>query len=199
MPTGAFLGFLNTTRSSRTPPELSGFRKERCTAHAISDLATDLEVAKPKGDTAYVVFLDVCRAYDSLPHDTILHQLQSLGVVGRLYIFIAAFLADSSFVVRSCGIPSNSRKAAPGVPQRSVLSPLLLNIAIAALPSSVSNSAGLPLQMAVYADDVAPWSIGTSARAQAIRARLQNSLSAVSSRLNELGLTVSTPLLGPRY
>lgn len=69
-------GDLNTYKVM--PPELSGFRKGRCPADAIGDLATDFEGAKYRRDTSYVVYLDVCRAYEFHPHDTILFQLRFL-------------------------------------------------------------------------------------------------------------------------
>lgn len=60
--------------------ELSGFRRGRYTADAISDLVTDLEATKSAGDTAYVISLDVCRAFDSLHHATFLSQLRAYNV-----------------------------------------------------------------------------------------------------------------------
>lgn len=96
---------------------MSGFQKGRSTADAISDLTSDLEGAKSVGDTVYVVFLDVSRAFDSLPHDVILGQLRSCGVSGRIYSFIEAFLQNRSFVVRSCGVSSSPQKVTQAVPR----------------------------------------------------------------------------------
>lgn len=57
------------------PCEMPGFQKGRGTAPAITDLATYPESTETAGDTAYFVFLDVCRLYGSLPHINILKQL----------------------------------------------------------------------------------------------------------------------------
>lgn len=60
----------------------------------ISDLPTDLETTKTDGDTAYLVFLNLCRAYDFLPHCTILDQLQAPGFSKRVFNFTENFLRD---------------------------------------------------------------------------------------------------------
>lgn len=59
-------------------------KREMSTGDTISDLAIDLEGAKSAGDTAYVVFLDVTRAPDSLPHVSILRQIRAYGITGRI-------------------------------------------------------------------------------------------------------------------
>lgn len=46
------------------PPELAGFRSERCTADCMASLASALEAARSLGDTALAVLLDVERAFD---------------------------------------------------------------------------------------------------------------------------------------
>lgn len=98
------------------PSELSGLRRERSTADAMSDLARDLADAITDEDTGYVVFLCVCCANDLLPHNAILDQLQALGVSGQIYNCVEYFPRDPWFVVETCGITSTQRKVTLGVP-----------------------------------------------------------------------------------
>lgn len=84
-------------------------------------------------------------------------------------------------------------KVTQGVPLRSVLIPLIFNLDMTVIPEAISNIPGLPVRIAIYADDVALRCVGKSTQAQAIRARLQESLSAVSCRLKKLGLSISRP------
>lgn len=57
------------------PHQLSGFRRERSAVGTVDDIVLALEDAKNRRDTAHVVFLDVFRKFDSLPHAIILQQL----------------------------------------------------------------------------------------------------------------------------
>lgn len=118
------------------PRELSGVlkgrRNESLAADTISDLTKDLESDKIAGD-----FLNVCPGDDFLPHVPILKQLRTCGVGRCIFYLIDAFLGDRSFVVAACGTVSGPRKLAHGVPQDTVLSSILFNLAMAALPGVV--------------------------------------------------------------
>lgn len=60
----------------------------------MSDLVTNLKAAKYASDTAYVIFLELCYAFNFVPHDMILSLLQAHKVVERICTFIAAFLRE---------------------------------------------------------------------------------------------------------
>lgn len=174
------------------PYELSGFRSGRNTADDICDLVTALENAMSTGDTAYTIFLDVCRAFDSFHHAPILRQLSACEVVGRINVFVAAFLHDRYSVVRGCGTISSLGKVTESVPQGSVLNPLLYNLATAVLPGAISFQSLLPVRISIYADNIALWCVGRSNRAQAIRASIEKCPTAVYSRLRKLSVLVLT-------
>lgn len=78
-----------------------------------------------------------------------------------------------------------------GVPQGSVLSRLLFNVVMAVLPIALPKEKHIPVNVAIYADDIVLWCVGQSSRATTIRASLQDALSTVSSCLAGLGLTAS--------
>ncbi|KAG0414008.1 hypothetical protein HPB47_008833 [Ixodes persulcatus] len=81
------------------PDQLSGFRTHRSTVDAIGEVATSFEEARAAGKTMSCAFLDIHKAFDALPHATILHQLTLFGIAGRAYAYICAFLQNRTLIV----------------------------------------------------------------------------------------------------
>ncbi|XP_077551192.1 uncharacterized protein LOC144164799 [Haemaphysalis longicornis] len=105
--------------------------------------------------------------------------------------YLEAFLRGRQLRVRLPGCTSSARSVTTGVPQGSVLSPFLFNLALATLPEVLPNVADTPTYMSIYADDVAIWC--TASKQDHLRARdtTQTALSATVDHLKHLGLEVS--------
>lgn len=135
-------------------PSQYGFRPGLSTQDVMSRLQHDtLSTSSPH--LRIVAGVDVRKAFDSVPHSSVLSMAQQLGITGRAYNFIAAFLEDRTFTVHvgsSHGITHTNRV---GVPQGSVLSPVLFNIVLAGLPPRLSEVPNL--EHAIYADDITLW------------------------------------------
>lgn len=176
------------------PDQLSGFRAHRSTVDAIGEVATSFEEARAAGKTMYCAFLDIHKAFDALPHATILHQLTLFGIAGRAYAYIRAFLQNRTLIVNVRGTTSAPRYVTQGVPQGSVISPFLFNLAMASLPA-VLPPMTYPLtprtSIAIYADDVAIWTVGLSNQAQMTGQILQFALDKTAKEISRLGLTLS--------
>ncbi|KAG0433622.1 hypothetical protein HPB47_019743 [Ixodes persulcatus] len=175
------------------PDCFSGFRHHRSTADAIGDITSSLEEAKAQGWSAMAVFLDVRKAFDALPHRSIISALRRFGVCGRPLNCICAFLSERTMCVRVGGALSKPRRVVCGVPQGSVVSLLLFALAIASLPAAarVGEEPALPISMAVYADDVALWATAPGYRRQRMACALQKALTNTVYHLHQLGLTTS--------
>lgn len=91
----------------------------------MGDLASALEEAKARRNMLHCVFLDIKQAFDTLPHNVILQRLRLLGVKGKMLEYIKAFLSRRTIRVRVPGALSSPCTVTQGVPQGSVLSPLL--------------------------------------------------------------------------
>jgi hypothetical protein len=93
------------------------------------------------------IFLDFAKAFDKVPHDILLADLKRIGIDRRLIMWIKSFLSNRTQRVSINGILSSSTKVTSGVPQGSVLGPLLFIIFINDLPSGILS------HFAFFADD----------------------------------------------
>jgi hypothetical protein len=94
-----------------------------------------------------IIILDFSKAFDTVPHDRLLHKLDYLGINGRLNNWIRAFLTNRSQQVVVEGETSRPVSVDSGVPQGSVLGPLLFLCHINDLPDCVTS------QVRMFADD----------------------------------------------
>ena len=101
-----------------------------------------------------VVYFDFSKAFDSVNHDLILTKLKSMyGIDGRLLKFVQNYLQgrEQSVVIENC--VSTSKPVLSGVPQGSILGPILFVLFINDLPSGLSQGT----ELALYADDTKIW------------------------------------------
>ncbi|XP_070385362.1 uncharacterized protein [Dermacentor albipictus] len=169
---------------------------------SIADVVATLGGAKSCGDVAKLRLLDVESAFDGFPHTVIDAAMDGLGVDGCLLGFVTGFLTGRTFWVRVGRELSELRGITAGFPQESVLSPLLLNMALAGLPASLPAAAPFPARCSIYADEMALCVQGPRRSIPAIRRSLQEALDAVVSYLGGIGLRVSAakteaPLIYP--
>lgn len=126
-----------------------GFRKKRsCESQliiAVQDLAKGLD-DKAQSD---VIFLDLSKAFDKVPHTRLLHKLTHYGITGKTHHWIKDFLSNRSQRVVLEGSTSGLTNVTSGVPQGSVLGPLLFLAYVNDLPDYISPSTSVRL----FADD----------------------------------------------
>ncbi|XP_040073492.1 uncharacterized protein LOC120845989 [Ixodes scapularis] len=185
--------FRHPTAPLMQQPDTDFTLHELHTVDAMGDIVSSLEEAKAHSWSAVAVFLDIRKAFDALPHKAVISALRRLGVNGRPLKYICAFLSERTMCVKVGNAVSNPRKIIRGVPQGSVVSPLLFALAIASLPAAarVGEEPAYPISMAVYADDVALWSTAPSYRRQRMVCALQRALTNAVYRLHQLGLAIS--------
>ena len=100
-----------------------------------------------EGNAIDTCFLDLMKAFDSVPHKRLLAKLHAYGIRGKLHQWIKNFLCNRTQRVIVNGSSSPSAPVKSGVPQGSVLGPTLFIIYINDMPDVVESCIRL------YADD----------------------------------------------
>ena len=125
-----------------------GFRKSSSTELAIFDLYHYVAESIEHKSTALGIFIDLSKAFDRIDHKLLLAKLQYYGVRGTAYNWFYSYLVDRKHLVSISTESSSPLTMAGGVPQGSILGPLLFNIFLNDI-----NMVSPLLKLILYADD----------------------------------------------
>ena len=128
----------------------SGFRPKFSTSSALLNITEDWIHAIDKGEFVGIVMLDLQKAFDTVNHSILIHKLQEYGLNINVINWFQSYLKDRNHVTTINGMKSNVQNSTCGIPQGSILGPLLFIMYINDLPKHVSN-----VQISMYADDTA--------------------------------------------
>lgn len=129
-------------------PHQYGFRAGLSTDCALLSFTDKVKTAIDSGCYAGALFVDLSKAFDSINHSILLAKLEAMGVVGPALTFISNYLSNRKQAVFISNITSNFKTTNKGVPQGSILGPILFLIYINDLPACLTSC-----EPFLYADD----------------------------------------------
>ena len=125
-----------------------GFRKGHSTGHGVAEFMQNTIHAYDSKSTTISVLLDLSKAFDTIHHEIIIHKLQYYGVRCVALCWFRRYLTDRSQYVSLNGYESDTKMITCGVPQGSVLGPVLFLICMNDLPSCITHA-----KVILFADD----------------------------------------------
>ncbi len=129
----------------------SGFRPHHSTETAIVNITNDLLLASDQGCISLLVLLDLNAAFDTIGHDILIDRLQNYtGIQGLALRWFRSYLSDRYHFVYLNGESSQLSPVKYGVPQGSVLGPLLFSIYMLPLGNIIRK---YRISFYCYADD----------------------------------------------
>jgi hypothetical protein len=153
-----------------------GFLPQRST---LTNLLNFLDTVTEKLDASCpvsAVYLDIAKAFDTIPHDKLLNKLNNLGVSKQLFYWIRAFLKNRKQYVALGSSKSGKTSVSSGVPQGSVLGPLLFLLYFESASVSTVN-------LLKFADDSKLFGTNTM--------ELQDDINAFVDSIHELGMKIA--------
>ena len=161
-----------------------GFRQRSSTQHAVTILVDSIRQNMDRGLMTGAVFLDLRKAFDTVDHSRIISKLPLYGIRDKELAWLESYLFDRKQFVQYDGHRSETQHIPCGVPQGSILGPLLFIILI--------NDMGTVLKQCehiLYADDTVLYTSGKLC--EQIERKLNDDLALIANWLGENNLIVN--------
>lgn len=162
-----------------------GFRPKTNTLSATVDLVTKIKNKIDEKQVVLGIFVDLKKAFDTISHKILLKKLSEAGITGKAHDILKSYFQNRSQIVKIGQHQSSPSPITFGVPQGSILGPLLFLLYI----NNIQNI-GLKADVSLYADDTSLFYFGNSMKA--ITSKAQNDLNLLNNWFLSNLLTINT-------
>ena len=129
----------------------SAYKKGHSTETALTRIHNDILCAIDDNECVILVLVDLSAAFDTVDHDILIERLKHrFGITGKALTWIKSFLCERTHFVKIGSKRSDNHKLCCGVPQGSVLGPILYSMYTAPLADVISKHG---MNYHFYADD----------------------------------------------
>ena len=144
---------LDRCREKLSPIQHGFLPNRSCTTNLIN-LKDDIALNLYRDIGADIIYFDFAKAFDTVNHDLLIHKLKkNFNIDGRLLKFVTSYLKDRRQCVVMENVFSDYEHVLSGVPQGSILGPLLFTLFINDINDGISTETNICL----YADDTKIW------------------------------------------
>ena len=160
-----------------------GFRKDKGTKDALSLIANEIYNKLDKSTPIAITFLDLAKAFDTVNHQLLLEKLYNYGIRGSAHNLLKRYLSNRQQKVKLNKVSSQLETVDMGVPQGTILGPLLFLLYINDLLQIIPEDS-----IVAYADDTAI--VTTAKTRKEVETKMNETLHIVSTwiSLNKLSL-----------
>lgn len=165
-------------------PKQHGFRKGLSTITQLLEITHDFASIINSKFQADAIFIDFSKAYDRVVHCKLIEKIKSIGIEHNVVEWIAAYLSNRTQYVTINNYDSDQLEVYSGVPQGSVLGPLLFLIYV----NDIADCAENGVKLRLFADDLV---IYTSVQGIEDQLRLNTTLSNIARWCDMWGMEIN--------
>ena len=168
------------------PDQQYAYRKQRSTEDALTVAIDRLYAARDDKKYSASVFIDLSKAFDKVQHKTLIRILYSIGITGAPLQWFISYVSNRVQIVKVGSDESNPELVTCGVPQGSVLGPMLFSLYVKDVMDALAQ---FDVQVLQFADDIMLFGSGMSL--DILSAELSGAVTAVAEWLQDRGLMLN--------